>query len=229
MSLETAELIWVWLRGNQSYVEGTATFENNERAEKENDTQSQEEISSSEQKQWLCVAEVVALNLLYLSSLLSISPCHPLILHPFLTLFLSHPPASSSLSQSATAVQEEKKPPRVPPYCNLCNNLWLIISQACIPPPWHPQHGLHCSTYSGTLNPSDRINSAALLRIPWISRHPRVQLGHWCHSLKPKRESEHCKHCFYLDFFDIRGGDVAGFPRAAVGPQPPVFVAPLQD
>lgn len=45
MSLETAELIWVWLRGNQSYVGGTATFENNERAEKENDTQSQEEIS----------------------------------------------------------------------------------------------------------------------------------------------------------------------------------------
>lgn len=45
MSLETAELIWVWLRGNQSYVEGTATFENNERAEKENDTQSQEEIN----------------------------------------------------------------------------------------------------------------------------------------------------------------------------------------
>lgn len=125
--------------------------------------------------------------------------------------------------------RKKKKPPHVPPYCNLCNNLWLIISQACIPPPWHPQHGLHCSTYSGTLNPSDRINSAALLRIPWISRHPRVQLGHWCHSLKPKRESEHCKHCFYLDFFDIRGGDVAGFPRAAVGPQPPVFVAPLQD
>lgn len=48
MSLETAELIWVWLRGNQSYVEGTATFENNERAENpqnENDTQLQEEIS----------------------------------------------------------------------------------------------------------------------------------------------------------------------------------------
>lgn len=79
-----------------------------------------------------------------------------------------------------------------------------------------PKHDLLCSTqssYAGSVS-FDHIN-------PSLSP-PRRDRCLVFRAKEPER-------AVYLDLLDVGSRDVAGFPRAAAGPQPPVFVAPLQD
>lgn len=133
---------------------------------------------------------------------------------------------SPSLSQSAAAVQRAMSlhNATLPIIYGIPSKHAIISSQL--------QHGLHCSinTPHRTVTPDLRLSIPSTLSSHWMCPHPGMRHGHGLYSLRQKASTSRSQcGVVYLYFFDVWGGDVAGFPRAAAGPQPPVFVAPLQD
>lgn len=130
----------------------------------------------------------------------------------------------------------------VPKSFNPTNNIWVLL-QICIlffsdinnqcASTWPALQNTECrnigsvsldhisSTVSVTTNSLDLTSPCEAIWSPLVFIEAKRVGG----GQTPSRSESGV----YLYFFDVRGWDVAGFSRAATGPQPPVFVAPLQD
>lgn len=142
-------------------------------------------------------------------------------------------PVSYLLSGAVSSCSAEG---HVPTSCNPSNCLWVLL-QSCIlfspdnNQPWAstrpaPQYTEY--SYIGSVS-LDHINSTLNVTTDSLdlTSPPGRRRDRRLYSLRPK--TPRSESGVYLYFFDVWGWDVAGFPRAAAGPQPPVFVAPLQD